>query len=33
MLTLHGDRIAAGTGFPRRPDLFLRPGLAATHPD
>jgi hypothetical protein len=33
VFSLRGDRISAITGFPRRPDLFTRLGLATTHPD
>ena len=32
VFSLRGDRISAITGFPRRPDLFVRLGLPTTHP-
>ncbi len=31
VFALRGDRISAITGFPRRPDLFVRLGLPTTH--
>jgi hypothetical protein len=32
VFALRDDRISTITGFPRRPDLFLRLGLPTTYP-